>query len=452
LSRETSIRTKLRRLVLASVGAALALVASLTCWQQANLYALAKRDMLLATATVFSTAASKAVAAKDPYAVVEAIRGIARVPGLLHAEVTGTEGTSLGEIGSAVRLSGDLDLNEAAEGSALSLLFSRTVRISVPIIDAGQRVGTLILVSDTTGLFSRLWRALLATIIGSGVAAGLGLLIAWRLQRSISRPLVSLTRAMAKVERSHDYTARIDAAGGEEIRALASGFNTMMAEIHERDLQVASATREMIAREEETVLRLSRAAESRDDQTGDHIKRMADICLVVAQELGLDAETCAAIHRAAPMHDIGKIGVPDAILFKPGRLDPDERKEMEKHAEHGYDILRDSNSALIQLAAEIALSHHERWDGGGYPRGLKGDEIPLAGRIAAVADVVDALASPRPYKASWPLDAVRNHMIESSGAHFDPACIEALLRRWSAIAGAYPSAQADVTGTTPQAA
>jgi response regulator RpfG family c-di-GMP phosphodiesterase len=452
VSQQRSIKTRLKYLVLGSVGAALAIVAVLNCWQQANLYLLAKRDSLLATATVFSAAASKAVAANDPEGIVEAIRGMARVPGLLYAQVDDPEGKPITELGSAARLSGDLDLSEGAEGAALSLLLSRTVQVSVPIINAGQHVGKLVLVSDSSGLFVRLWRVLLATMAGSAIAAGLGLLIAWRLQRSIARPLIALTRAMAKVKQSHNYDARIDTDGDQEISTLASGFNSMMSEIRKRDGEIADASREMIAREEEMILRLSRAAESRDDQTGEHIKRMAEICLILAQELGMDARSCAALHRAAPMHDVGKIGVPDAILFKPGRLDPEERKQMEKHAAYGYDILRDSNSALIQLSAEIALTHHEKWDGGGYPRGLKGEEIPLTGRIAAVADVIDALASPRPYKEAWPLEAVQKHMVENAGSHFDPGCIEALLRRWTEVANIYLSEQDGASRFAPRAA
>lgn len=144
---------------------------------------------------------------------------------------------------------------------------------------------------------------------------------------------------------------------------------------------------------EELVGRLLRAAERRDDDTGYHIVRMAETARVIASHLGLDAETVRLIHRASPMHDIGKIGVPDSVLLKPGRLDEAERRIMESHVEEGYEILRDSTIPLVQVAAEIASSHHERWDGTGYPKGLKGDQIPLSGRIAAVADVFDALAS-----------------------------------------------------------
>jgi putative two-component system response regulator len=139
---------------------------------------------------------------------------------------------------------------------------------------------------------------------------------------------------------------------------------------------------------------------------------------------------------------MGKIGVLDSIMFKPGKLDAAERREMEKHTDYGYEILRDSKSDLVLLAAEMAWSHHERWDGTGYPRGLKGDAIPLVGRIAAVADVTDALASRRPYKPAWSLDAVRAHLIENSGTQFDPACAEALLKQWDTVEELYATSTA----------
>ena len=194
----------------------------------------------------------------------------------------------------------------------------------------------------------------------------------------------------------------------------------------------------MIERQaEELVRRLLRAAERRDDDTGNHIVRMAEAARVIARRLGLDDETVRLIHGAAPMHDIGKIGVPDAVLLKPGRLDDDERRIMESHVEEGYEILRDSTIPLVQVAAEIASSHHERWDGTGYPRGLKGPDIPLSGRIAAVADVFDALTSDRPYKRAWPHEKAIGYLRENAGTQFDPDCVQAFVDGWSEIAPLY---------------
>jgi putative two-component system response regulator len=134
---------------------------------------------------------------------------------------------------------------------------------------------------------------------------------------------------------------------------------------------------------------------------------------------------------------VGKIGLPDSILLKPGPLTAEERREMERHTLVGHEILAGSSSELIQRAAEIALHHHERWDGAGYPQGLMGSAIPLWARIAAVADVCDALASERPYKRAWALDDVQAYFVEKAGTQFDPQCIDAVLRRWSAVAALY---------------
>jgi response regulator RpfG family c-di-GMP phosphodiesterase len=204
--------------------------------------------------------------------------------------------------------------------------------------------------------------------------------------------------------------------------------------------QVASVRRELEALQEEIILKLCRAGGYRDHETGAHIVRMARYCELIADELGFPAETCRFIYSAAQMHDIGKIGIPDAILQKPARLTPEERRVMEEHTLIGEAILQGSTSPLIQAAEMIAGTHHERWDGAGYPRGLKGEAIPIAGRIAAVADVFDALTSDRQYKRGWPLDEAREELLRNRGAYFDPACVDALLRRWDEVAAIASSA------------
>lgn len=196
---------------------------------------------------------------------------------------------------------------------------------------------------------------------------------------------------------------------------------------------VKQKTAEIHMREREIVVRLSRAAEFRDPETGAHIQRMAHYSHIIAQRLGLDRETCDMILDAAPMHDVGKLGIPDQILLKPGRLTPEEMAVMRQHAEIGYDILKDSNSAVLQMAATIALSHHEKFDGSGYPRGLSGEDIPLVGRIVAVADVFDALTSERPYKPAWEMDKAIDFLREGRAAHFDPVCIDAFLADWDEV-------------------
>jgi response regulator RpfG family c-di-GMP phosphodiesterase len=196
---------------------------------------------------------------------------------------------------------------------------------------------------------------------------------------------------------------------------------------------VLQANAEVAEREREAIHRLSLAAECRDPDTGCHLLRMAAFAELIARNLGLDEAECELVRMAAPMHDIGKLGVPDAILLKPGRLDADELVVMRGHALLGAQILADSVSPLLQAGAIIARTHHERYDGGGYPHGLAGEAIPLYGRIAAAADVFDALCSARPYKPGWSFERARASMLEGSGGHFDPRCIEALFRDEKAL-------------------
>jgi response regulator RpfG family c-di-GMP phosphodiesterase len=193
--------------------------------------------------------------------------------------------------------------------------------------------------------------------------------------------------------------------------------------------KVAEATSEILDREREMITRLSRAAEFRDPETGAHIQRMSNYSRVIAQELGLPHDEQELILRAAPMHDVGKIAIRDDILLKPGRLDPDEFEIMKTHAEKGYDLLSGSASSLLDVAAMIARTHHEKFDGSGYPRGLAGEDIPLYGRIVAVADVFDALTTERPYKKAWEIEHALRFLEEGSGSHFDPVCVRAFIAR-----------------------
>lgn len=180
------------------------------------------------------------------------------------------------------------------------------------------------------------------------------------------------------------------------------------------------------ARECDALWRIAAAGELSDESTRAHVFRMGKISRCVAEGLRLPASECELIEVAAPMHDIGKIGIPDSILCKRGPLTESERKTMETHAQLGYDVLKNSRSPYLQYGAEIALGHHEKFDGSGYPHGKRGDEIPLCARIVAVADVYDALAHRRPYKEPWPLKDVFRYLNEQKGRHFDPQCVDAL--------------------------
>ena len=193
---------------------------------------------------------------------------------------------------------------------------------------------------------------------------------------------------------------------------------------------VSEQTQEIRNREQERIFRMSRAAEFRDPETGAHIQRMAYYSQIIAKGLGLDEKIQKLILEAAPMHDVGKIGIPDYILLKPGKLTFEEFEVMKGHAKLGHELLKDSGSETLRAGAEIAISHHEKYDGSGYPFGLVGTKIPLFGRIVAVADVFDALTSERPYKKAWPLADARKFLEDGRGAHFDPMCVEAFLAGW----------------------
>ena len=197
--------------------------------------------------------------------------------------------------------------------------------------------------------------------------------------------------------------------------------------------EVRKATAEVVSRERETVFRLCKAAEYRDPETGAHILRMAHYSQLIGKGWGLPTADQELLLEAAPMHDLGKVGIADKILLKPGRLDADEFEIMKKHAVFGYELLQGSSSRVLQAGAEIALAHHEKFDGSGYPQGLKGQDIPLFGRVVAVADVFDALTSERPYKPAWTLEAAIDLLLEGSGKHFDPACVQAFLNAWEDV-------------------
>ncbi len=187
------------------------------------------------------------------------------------------------------------------------------------------------------------------------------------------------------------------------------------------------AIEELRASRQETVERLTRAIEMHDEETGRHVNRMASTAAFLGDQLGMDPEEVVLLRTAAPMHDVGKVATPDQILRKEGPLTPEEREEMQRHTTVGYEILADSDSDLLKLAASVALTHHERWDGSGYPNGLAGEEIPIEGRIVAVADAFDAMLSDRSYRPALSVAEAVETIASESGAHFDPKVVDILL-------------------------
>lgn len=210
---------------------------------------------------------------------------------------------------------------------------------------------------------------------------------------------------------------------------LATRFYHLQLQVRNQDLEqrVRERTRELELAQAEILDVLGRTAEYRDDETGQHTKRVGDLSERIALGMGLSADEAALIGRAAPLHDIGKIGIPDGILLKPGRFTPGEFAKMKEHADIGALILHGSVFPVLQAAGIIALTHHEKWNGTGYPRGLSGEDIPLAGRIVALADFYDALTHERPYKRAWTNEEAIAEIKAQSGEHFDPRVVEAFL-------------------------
>ncbi len=210
---------------------------------------------------------------------------------------------------------------------------------------------------------------------------------------------------------------------------LAAWFLHLMPQQQNRILEekVRERTRELEASQLEVLERLAQAAEFRDDDTGQHTQRVGAMAARLAHALKMPEEQIEVIRRAAPLHDVGKIGISDTILLKPGKLTQEEFEVIKSHAEIGGRMLAGGRSDLVQMAHVIALSHHERWDGNGYPQRLKGEEIPLEGRIVAVTDVFDALTNERPYKKAWTVAEARIEIENQSGKQFDPRVVEAFL-------------------------
>lgn len=193
------------------------------------------------------------------------------------------------------------------------------------------------------------------------------------------------------------------------------------------EAKVSDRTRELEEAQLEILHRLARASEYRDNETGNHVERVSQSAKALALASGLNAITAHMILHASPLHDVGKIGIPDDILLRPGKLEGPDLQQMRSHVDIGASILRGNHSPVVRMAHSIALAHHERWDGEGYPNGTAGDAIPLEARIVAICDVFDALTSARPYKAAWPIEKAVDYLRSQSGKHFDPALVSCFL-------------------------
>jgi CHASE2 domain-containing sensor protein len=290
----------------------------------------------------------------------------------------------------------------------------------LPLRSAAPALNVLILVLLAMLAPLARWRLPLGAVGAVTLLAGVGFLAGAQFAFEsgtivdVAAPLVALVIGAFGAIAWSEFAER-------RVRHRVSRDNELLEQrVRERTADLADAEREIAHR-------LGVAVEWRDAETGVHIERMGRLCERLAREVGLSVVEAELLRHASALHDVGKVGIPDDVLLKPGKLDPAEWAKMKTHTTIGASILSGSKSALVQMAEQIAGSHHERWDGSGYPEGLKGDEIPLAARICAVCDVFDALLSPRPYKKAWPLPDVMRELAGLRGTHLDPALVDAFL-------------------------
>ena len=252
----------------------------------------------------------------------------------------------------------------------------------------------------------------------------LGLIISIFLSKNYTRPFSRLLEAMKKSDPTKNRITIVQTSAKNEIRELFDEFNMQMEQINNSSKEIRLLNEEIEDTQKEVVFTMGAIGESRSKETGNHVKRVAQYSKLLALYYGLSEEEAELLKQASPMHDIGKVAIPDAILNKPGRFDEEERRVMDTHAKLGYEMLKNSHRPLLQLAATVAYEHHEKWDGSGYPRKLQGEDIHIAGRITAVADVFDALGSDRVYKKAWDDERIFNLFKEERGKHFDPKLID----------------------------
>lgn len=252
---------------------------------------------------------------------------------------------------------------------------------------------------------------------------------AYYVATSLIRPVITLSNVARKITRTQDYTQKVAVDRDDEVGQLSDAFNTMIGGMDQALGEITALNKEIEDTQREVVFTMGSIGESRSKETGNHVKRVAEYTKLLALHYGLSEEEAEMLKQASPMHDIGKIAIPDAVLNKPGRFDEAERKIMDTHAALGYDMLQNSQRPLLVMAATVAYEHHEKWDGSGYPRGLSGENIHIYGRITALADVFDALGSDRVYKKAWDDAKIFALFREERGKHFDPKLIDIFFER-----------------------
>ncbi len=247
---------------------------------------------------------------------------------------------------------------------------------------------------------------------------------AYYVATALIRPVITLSNVAKKITKTQDYTQQIKINRDDEIGQLSIALNTMIGGMDSALEEITALNTEIEDTQREVVFTMGAIGESRSKETGNHVRRVAEYTKLLALYYGLSEDEAEMLKQASPMHDIGKVAIPDAVLNKPGRFDADERRIMDTHAGLGYEMLKHSQRKLLLMAATVAYEHHEKWDGSGYPRGLCGESIHIYGRITALADVFDALGSDRVYKKSWDDEKIFTLFKEERGKHFDPQLID----------------------------
>ncbi len=302
---------------------------------------------------------------------------------------------------------------------------------------------TIVLAALATPLFCLSMRATRAFALSLLLAAGYAVIAQVAFEANV---ILVVTYPLA--------AAAVGALGALIVSYLMESWERQVAErygavleatVRARTTELRKKAKELGRTQLEAIRRLAQAAELRDEDTGLHIERIGRICELLALRVGMSHEEAERLRIACALHDVGKIGVPDRILLKSGKLDDREWETMKAHTTAGAALLSGSSSALLHAAEIITLTHHERWDGTGYPSGLRGEEIPLEGRICAICDAFDALSSRRPYKEPWPFDQVLEEIIRSRGTHFDPELVDAFLTLKPDLERAHATAAAQST-------
>ena len=283
---------------------------------------------------------------------------------------------------------------------------------------------TLVLEEDKSEAYSivkkyRFW--FFVTLVIGGLMI---VLFALYFANSLIRPLSRLSKTARDITVTQDYTKQVAVHSSDELGQMGKSFNKMISSMKDAMDEIKALNKEIEDTQREVVFTMGAIGESRSKETGNHVKRVAEYSRILAHHYGLSAEEAEMLKQASPMHDIGKVAIPDAILNKPGKFTDEEFEKMKEHARLGYEMLKSSNRTLLKAAAIVAYEHHEKWNGKGYPRGLKGEDIHIYGRITALADVFDALGSDRVYKKAWTDEKIFALIKEERGVHFDPQLVD----------------------------